>query len=174
MNVEDQILEAIKTDSTFQFHIVLGGAGTGKTQVLLLLADELKEAGLKVGYFTTLGVRTMIEKAGLDMPRESCAKGAVHLVDDPQEVGQVTEALRLAKDRQARALVVAIDPFQWTERTAFLKLATILGDHDPTRDLLGRRNTLVKLKAEVGNLSSPQKTQNPPHCAVGFSVSGVY
>ena len=149
INLEDEVLGQLSDNTQFQFHIILGGAGTGKTQVLLLLAQELQESGHRVGYFTTSGVRSMIEKAGLDIPSENLARGAVHLVDDPTEVGQVTEALKRAKAFQARALVVAIDPFQWTERTAFLKLATILGEHNPAEDLLGRRNTLVNLKNEV-------------------------
>ena len=153
MALEENILESIHRNDQFQFHIILGGAGTGKTQVLLLLADELKERGFKVGYFTSSGVRQLIEKAGLDMPAESFQSGAVHLVDDPIEVGRIVEAIRRARETKARAIVVAIDPFQWTERTAFLKLATILGDHDPKNDLLGRRNTLVKMVEELGDLS---------------------
>jgi hypothetical protein len=156
MELEDNILNQVREDSDFQFHFVMGGAGTGKTQVLLLLAEDLKDAGLKVGYFTTQGVREMVEKAGLDMPKENYFPGAVHLVDDPEEVGQVIEAYRRAKEHKARALVVAIDPFQWTERTAFLKLATILGDHNPSEDILGRRNTLLKIQ-ELLNGVKPQK-----------------
>jgi len=146
MALEDNILNKLRAGSEFQFHFILGGAGTGKTQVLLLLADELNDSGVEVGYFTSPGMRAMVEKAGLDIPNESSSQDSVHLVDDPEEVGQVIEAFRRARAQKARGLVVAVDPFQWTERTALLKLATILGDHDPNIDILGRRNTLLKIQ----------------------------
>ena len=57
INLEDEILGQLGDNSQFQFHIILGGAGTGKTQVLLLLAQELQDSGHRVGYFTTPGVK---------------------------------------------------------------------------------------------------------------------
>jgi hypothetical protein len=128
MGVEDSILARIKSTDDFELHIVFGGAGTGKTQILLLLASELQEAGLTVGYFTTSGVRRLVQRAGLDIPPETSTKGAVHLLDDPLEVGQLIKAIERAESSRARALVVAVDPFQWTERTSFLKLSQILGE----------------------------------------------
>jgi hypothetical protein len=138
MDLEDKVLERVKANSEFEFHIILGGAGTGKTQVLLLLASELGESGLDVGYFTTSGVRKFVKNAGLEMPEENLTRGAVHLVDDPLEAGQVVKALDRARSSGARALVVAVDPFQWTERTAFLKLSLMLGDIKGVGELRGQ------------------------------------
>ena len=128
MDVEDSIVSKVLVTEDFELHMILGGAGTGKTQILLLLASELQEAGIKVGYFTTSGVRRLVERAGLDIPPETSTKGAVHLLDDPLEVGQLVKAMERARNSGARALVVAVDPFQWTERTSFLKLKLILGE----------------------------------------------
>jgi len=123
VGLEEEIVKAIMASPKFRVHIIFGGPGTGKTQVLLLLAQELEENGFEVGYFTTSGVRTMIKKAGLDIPDENSKKGAIHLVDDPIEIGNLNDAIKRAIATQARAIVLAIDPFQWTERNAFLKLA---------------------------------------------------
>ncbi len=138
MDLVDEVLERLRENQGFEFHIILGGAGTGKTQVLLLLASELHDAGEQVGYFTTPGVRRMVTRAGLDMPRENLSSGSIHLLDDPVEVGQVVKALDRARSCGAKALVVAVDPFQWTERTAFLKLSLILGDLKGVGELQGQ------------------------------------
>ena len=135
MALETKLLNQIVSNEEFEIHVIFGGPGTGKTQVLLLLAQELLDNNLQVGYFSSVGVRKMVTNAGLEMPRENIQVGSVHLVDDPLEIGNLTKAVHRARKNSARAIVIAIDPFQWTERNAFVKLASFFGERDQLRGI---------------------------------------
>jgi hypothetical protein len=132
------IHRVIATTDHFMFFLVLGGAGTGKTQVLLNLSDTFVYEDYPVFFDTSDEVAKRIVEAGLDAPPKEALPGAVHLIDDPITFEDLISAFDFALESEAKALVVAVDPFQWTERKVLIRLAALLGYIDKTNELFAR------------------------------------
>jgi hypothetical protein len=122
----DDLFEKLRLPGPFEFHIVVGVAGTGKTQVLLSLANDLRTDGLSVVSKFPRELRVELKKAGFQLSSDKEAIGAVHLYDDPIRLSNIKLAYNNALETGARALVVAVDPFQWAERKSILKFTNYL------------------------------------------------
>lgn len=97
-------------------HLILGGAGTGKTMVLLDLAWKLiHEAGLKVKLDLPEGVREYLAKSEESYWFQRANSGSIVLLDDPRSFDYMDSAIKSAK-QNGQQIVVAIDPTQWTDK----------------------------------------------------------
>ena len=117
--------ELLNGTPEFQFHLILGSAGTGKTQVLMNLAESIEYRDVPADFVGSKGVLRMISAAGFSVPKSSRA-GSVVLIDDPKSFASLREDFVRAIQIEARALVVAVDPFQWKERLALVELALLV------------------------------------------------
>ncbi|MEU4645041.1 hypothetical protein [Micromonospora sp. NPDC023814] len=93
-----------------------GGAGTGKTAVLLNLALRLHDAGIPVDFRCStavakyLAAHTRVNVKRLQAPM---APHAAILLDDPRSPASVTAAVNQARLAKAPAVIVGFDPLQW-------------------------------------------------------------
>lgn len=122
----DNVLESITSSSDFQFHLILGVAGTGKTQVLLSLAQDLRDNNFNVVHEMSTPLREYLKRARVQFDPGRAEIGSVILLDDPLSHKAIYSKYKEAIDSGARALVVAADPFQFQDREALLKFAVYL------------------------------------------------
>lgn len=132
--LKSNLFESLKSPGNFEFHLILGGAGTGKSIVLLNLALSLSESGRNVicqfndqvlKYFNSGKQR--VPGANLEMQ-----PGSVVLLDDPANLATLKKKLAEARRNNVRALVVALDPFQWVERRVYENFNELLELTFPT------------------------------------------
>ena len=129
-HLKEALLESFIDSETFEFHMVVGSAGTGKTQILIELAKGLNVFGHNVISFFNDGVQTMLRQANYKVPglsvKEHRQKNAIYLLDDPEKVEDIKAAYDLAKKHSGKGLVVTIDPFQWKSPDAFEEFLEIV------------------------------------------------
>ena len=103
---------------------VIAGAGTGKTVLLVNLALSLATQGRNVVSQFNEQVLKYLNSGKQKVPGSGMKMqpGAVVLLDDPENLSTLQQKLAEAKRNETRALVVALDPFQWTERRVYEKL----------------------------------------------------
>ena len=126
--LKDEIFERLKVSGDFEFHLILGGAGTGKTVVLLNLALSLRSAGRNVVCQFNEQVIKYLNSGKQRLPGAGLAmqQGAVVLLDDPMSFSVLRQKLAEARKSEVRALVVALDPFQWVERRVYEKFDELI------------------------------------------------
>lgn len=131
--LRSSILERIKIPGVFEFHLILGGAGTGKTVVLLNLALSLNELGRNVVTRFSDQVLKYLNSGNQRVPGSNLdfQPGAVVLLDDPNEFSDLRRVIQDCKRVGVRALVVALDPFQWVERRVFEKFYELIDTFEP-------------------------------------------
>lgn len=131
--LKDEIFERLKIPGDFEFHLILGGAGTGKTVVLLNLALSLRSAGRNVVCQFNEQVIKYLNSGKQRVPGAGLAMqpGAVILLDDPMSFTVLRQKLAEARKAEARALVVALDPFQWVERRVYEKFDELIEISQP-------------------------------------------
>lgn len=131
--LKDEIFERLKIPGDFEFHLILGGAGTGKTVVLLNLALSLRSAGRNVVCQFNEQVIKYLNSGKQRVPGAGLAMqpGAVVLLDDPMSFTVLRQKLAEARKAEARALVVALDPFQWVERRVYEKFDELIEISQP-------------------------------------------
>ncbi len=98
---------------------VKGGAGTGKTAVLLNLALDLAEAGLPVDFRCSRALRAYLSAhTGVNFRTLSGrgGGGTVVFYDDPPSVAQLHNAILTAGHNEDLAVIAAFDPLQWREK----------------------------------------------------------
>jgi hypothetical protein len=154
--LEDYLFQRLKEPGAFEFHLILGVAGTGKTQVLLSLGDDLREAGQQVVLGISQSLKKTLTDAGFQIKSDTPVPGAIHLIDDPNQLGDIKSAYKFAKACGARAVVISIDPFQWTHSRSLMKFAAYfrpeMGDAeyiDSHRTLKRFRDILYGVKPEA-------------------------
>jgi hypothetical protein len=103
--------------------LALGVAGTGKTQVLLALAEDLREQKIPVVFDCSNELKLYLSSCGINVTSDPAKSGAVHIVDDPTTLRKMKNRYITAKDSGARAFVCAIDPFQFVDRKALQKIS---------------------------------------------------
>lgn len=101
-------------------HFVLGGAGTGKTTLLLHLAADLpvlleRPVTLRVSTAVRNYLRQVSVLSGLAV-NEPATAGGVVLLDDPGSAFEVEKAIAVAREAGAAAFVMAGDPLQWNDK----------------------------------------------------------
>lgn len=131
--VRTKIFDGVKNPGTFRFHLVLGGAGTGKTVILLNLALSLKESGRNVVTRFGAPVLKYLNSGSQRVPGShlDLQPGAVVLFDDPGELADLRKMIQECKRVGVRALIVALDPFQWIERRVYEKFYELLDSLEP-------------------------------------------
>ena len=100
---------------------VRGGAGTGKTAILLNLALRLRDSRIPVRLeCSTALARHLTQHTKINVGRlqEPLTERGVLLVDDPGAPDVIADAVARATKAQASAVLVAFDPLQW--RSKFL------------------------------------------------------
>ena len=132
-NLKDKIFNELKLPGDFEFHLILGGAGTGKTVVLLNLALSLASAGRNVICQFNEQVIKYLNSGKQRVPGAGLAmqQGAVVLLDDPMSFALLRQKLAEARKCEVRALVVALDPFQWVERRVYEKFDELIEISQP-------------------------------------------
>lgn len=97
--------------------LVAGGAGTGKTALLLNMALDFAEDGCKVDFRCSPSMQKYLQTyTGINMKRLMCEDGETPLVvflDDPEWSGTVRQTVREARARGVRAIISGFDPLQW-------------------------------------------------------------
>lgn len=111
-----------------------GGAGTGKTVVLLNLAVQLHDAGIPVHLACSSAVRRFLkERTRLNLRPIMDAQpvaGGVLLVDDPDSVPEIHRQLRIARETGVAGVVLAFDPLQWTDKKSAGRYANLPSAHE--------------------------------------------
>jgi Txe/YoeB family toxin of Txe-Axe toxin-antitoxin module len=168
-NEQYQISKKIFTDvsqpGNFEFHLLLGGAGTGKSIVLLNLILSLSENGRSVVSIFQNSVAKYLQSGkqkipGLQIPPHS---GSVVVQDDPLNFDELLSLMKNCRKEGVRALVVALDPLQWTERRVlekFNELIEVTGPKIHTLQTCYRQSFEIGSKAvevtkNVLNLTNP-------------------
>lgn len=131
--VRDKIFEQIKTPGEFEFHLILGGAGTGKTVILLNIALSLKEEGRNVVTRFSEQVLKYLNSGVQRVPgsKLELQPGSVVLLDDPRDLTDLRKMLQECARVGVRALVVTLDPFQWIERRVYEKFYDLIDSLEP-------------------------------------------
>lgn len=137
-HIKDRIFNQVRSPGNFEFHLILGGAGTGKTVVLLNLALNLASAGRNVVCQFNEQVLKYLNSGSQRVPGAGLPMqpGAVVLVDDPMSFTVLRQKLIEARKSEVRALVVALDPFQWVERRVYEKFNELIEVAGPIRHTL--------------------------------------
>jgi hypothetical protein len=117
--VKDQIEQEILNQNGNQLLLLLAGAGTGKTSILVNLAFSLETNNLQAALKVNPGVKSFLNSSGRNIP--SLKKGqndpsvSVVLVDDPLTLASMTKSIHEAT-ALGKKIVVAVDPTQWHQR----------------------------------------------------------
>lgn len=93
-----------------------GGAGTGKTAVLLNLALRLHDAGIPVDFRCSRAVAKYLAahtRVNVKRLQAATVPHAAVMLDDPRSPASVTAALIQARLNKAPAVIVGFDPLQW-------------------------------------------------------------
>lgn len=106
--------------------LIIGGAGTGKTTVLLEVAWRLKFIAEKEFAFQIpRGVAEMFRRTEPSKWFEISADAGPILLDDPLQPDELIQKWSKARVR-GRSLVCAIDPTQWSDKRTREKFAGLL------------------------------------------------
>lgn len=157
-----EVLEIIDSGEEFPVFLILGSAGTGKTIALIQLASLFEMGSLNL--ILPNSVRSFYEKLGHSLgPRiPGVRKGDVVLFDDPRSVEEVRAILNSSRMNGAKALVVALDPYQLMRASGLIELIDFLEQKIPylynfqvafrQRERVGART--LKLSAALYQVSS--------------------
>jgi Txe/YoeB family toxin of Txe-Axe toxin-antitoxin module len=130
--ISDSIFDEVsKPSEETEVFFILGGPGTGKTVILLNLAINLSKAGRAVSFELAPQVLKYLNSGAMRVPGANLGvgPGVVHLIDDPSTSRDLARQIRQAKSAKCRALVVGLDPLQWTERGMTERFEKIYSDH---------------------------------------------
>ena len=147
--VRTTIFEELRYAGEFQFHLILGGAGTGKTVILLNLALSLKEEGRNVVTRFSEQVLKYLNSGSQRVPGSNLElqPGSVVLMDDPKELSDLRKIIQECHRTGVRGLVVALDPFQWIERRVYEKFYELIDSLEPKTHQL---NLCYRQSSNVG------------------------
>lgn len=113
--VADALFDAVtRSPHTGSLSYIMGGAGTGKTAILLCLASRLDDAGVPVEFICSPALgKHLSSYAGVNMKSlQGTTSHTVILVDDPAGPQDVSAwGSRTSRDR--KNVIVAFDPLQW-------------------------------------------------------------
>lgn len=125
------VLEVLATDNDMPVCLILGTAGTGKTISILQMAPLVDHAPVNV--MLPKPVRDFYTRLNFEIPKEKSVvtKGEVVLLDDPSSVEECRRVLNNAIAREARALVIALDPYQLMRSSGLIELVQFLREKQP-------------------------------------------
>jgi hypothetical protein len=141
IDVRDKLLQNINGFQGFRVHLIIGGAGTGKTVVLTNLAFALEESGFSDIKFTVNpGVREYLKAGEREIPGlqnnnkiqvQFLENGrGIRLLDDPIDIANLVSAVVQARVSNV-PIVVALDPVQWHQRRVAEKWDSFLRGYSP-------------------------------------------
>ena len=115
--IRDELIQNLSQEDGPQIHVLLGGPGTGKTMVLLDLANSyFLFSELEPSVLLPTGVRHYVESLDPTTPGLANPFGeGVVLLDDPETFEKMRDEVEFAIS-QGRSIVIAIDPTQWHKR----------------------------------------------------------
>jgi hypothetical protein len=132
--IQLELLETaiLENPNKFSLHMLLGGAGTGKTMVLLQLAWRLRNIhGIELELILPEGVKEQLKFTLGIKGFERGAKGLI-LLDDPTAFENIQTELARAQ-AQKRPMIYAIDPTQWHDKKVREKFSSFLSKTELTR-----------------------------------------
>jgi hypothetical protein len=115
-----ELLESFTKPGTVVW--LVGGAGTGKTSVLVnLLADATEYTGKEVYWASPKSVTDFLTSMGTAVrsrqrKMEAIPPGSIVLVDDPTNMSELREWRDWADEQQLAAVVIGFDPLQFREK----------------------------------------------------------
>jgi hypothetical protein len=131
--LRDELFKELQAPEANGVYLILGGAGTGKTMVLLDLAWKLtREAGIPVRLDLPEGVREYLAKSEQDYWFQKAKSGRIVLLDDPKDFDSMEAAINSASSHR-QAIVIAIDPTQWTHKRTRDKFWRFLTTKNPRK-----------------------------------------
>jgi hypothetical protein len=131
--LRDELFKQLQAPEANGVYLILGGAGTGKTMVLLDLAWKLtREADIPVRLDMPEGVREYLAKSEQDYWFQKAKSGRIVLLDDPKDFDAMEAAINSASSHR-QAIVIAIDPTQWTHKRTRDKFWRFLMTKNPRK-----------------------------------------
>lgn len=113
------VFEALQKDNKTSFpFLILGGAGTGKTCILLNLLKHLTDDGYRVQIHISSNLLEYIESSTGASLDEYCVSlrhfgpADVLLIDDPENFEDLRMAMMSLKHSSLKSVVIAFDPLQ--------------------------------------------------------------
>lgn len=118
--IVDTVQSVRANPRTWNFSLVLGGPGTGKTSILLNLMTRAIELDIEPRIIVADQVAEIIEAAGIDVETwrvtwsdaSRGVEGGILLVDDPPLVEDLVKLKVHAQHRQYAAVIAGVDPLQ--------------------------------------------------------------
>ena len=135
IQIKDTIYQAIENqNTTFSIHYLLGGPGTGKTVILLSLANQFKDAELAISFEASIPVKKYLESSGSLIPGFGLGPGpgVIQFIDDPGTAAELDMRIRHAKSSGNKSVIVAIDPLQWSSDGEIDKFQTTFNKYAAT------------------------------------------
>ena len=123
-----EILDILDSDEAMPLCFILGSAGTGKTIAMLQMASLLE--GRPINVILPKAVRSFYSKLDFNVPleRKNLSPGDIVLLDDPKSVNECRTVLNNAISKDAKAVVMALDPFQLMRNSELSELAKFLSE----------------------------------------------
>lgn len=133
-NQEDtvlEILEVIDSAEELPLCLILGTAGTGKTISLLQMGSLIEDAPVNI--LLPRAVRNFYNKLEFDIPVDKpfISTGEVVLLDDPRTIEECRAVLNSAVAKKAKAVVMALDPYQLMRNSGLAELVEFLRHKEP-------------------------------------------
>ena len=108
----------LQPSDSMSINFVLGGPGTGKTVVLLNLANKLEKFGRSISFQLSKPVFRYLNSGPTKIPGVNFGPGpgVVVLIDDPIDSDHLSDLIRKSRSVKANSVVIALDPLQWHEK----------------------------------------------------------
>ena len=108
----------LQPSDSMSINFVLGGPGTGKTVVLLNLANKLEKFGRSISFQLSKPVFKYLNSGPTKIPGVNFGPGpgVVVLIDDPIDSDHLSDLIRKARSAKVNSVVIALDPLQWHEK----------------------------------------------------------
>lgn len=126
---------------------ISGGAGTGKTVILLNLAIRLREAGFPVRFECSAALTNHLRQyTGINVRSLNIAMpGAIRLIDDPASPGRIDLAWNGVSGHRDHTVIAGFDPLQWRDKRLAEAIAGL-----PSADVEFHLSTCYRQGANLG------------------------
>jgi len=118
--ISNEIFDLVfQPSESMSINFILGGPGTGKTVVLLNLANKLEKSGRSISFQLSKPVFKYLNTGPTKIPGVNFGPGpgVVVLIDDPIDSDHLSDLIRKARSAKANSIVIALDPLQWHEKS---------------------------------------------------------
>ncbi|HKO18401.1 MAG TPA: ATP-binding protein [Acidobacteriaceae bacterium] len=144
-SILERVDQRSQASRAWNLTVIVGGPGTGKTSILLnlldrafaynlmpeiVVSDALSEYIASASFVDIAPYRTTVEQGCREQ------RGDILLVDDPDSASQLQDLKWLAQTRAYKAVVVAFDPLQLTDRLDDRSLENLVSGSGAARHYL--------------------------------------